>query len=792
MTFRKKIMLILILFAIIPTIIAGIISVSTAISMAEENTIKTLELLVNTNGSTLDTQIQLQREQVALTSQRYLPRIFLNETLRSNWKNDQNLDELMKEFLTDWVLFSDIYNDAIILDKNGIVVSGYSNFSLGIDLSEQDYFINSKTDGKSYISDSGISLKSKERVFSISHGVFSSDGEFLGVLVLFIRMDFFNSFLSDIKPGENSYSYLTDKNGIILYHPDSSLLGKVDQQPEIDMNIIEFASDKTAKTGSFIGQADGKEQMMFFYLLDDIEWALVLREPVKDFHSARFTLINTLVITVLVCIAIAIILGTYLSKYVTEPINRLNRTFGKAAIDGQYEKCTYKAKHEFGKLVNSYNSMVDTLDLYFEQTEFLAYNDTLTGIGNWSAITQRLSQLIEYNTECGVISFDIDDFKVINEFYGRDFGNILIIEISKRLSNPINCFDTVARTGGDEFCVITLGDVHEVEQKIELVLELIGEPIILNGIRIELTASLGVVALPCNSFQPNEIIKKVEMAMYTSKSAGKNRYNIYGPQMEMDVQRKNQISNVLKTCLEKNSVYLMYQPEIDPITHSTVAYEALMRVCDEKMGELWPDEFIPISEKTALIVEMGRWALNEACNFARRVIESNPDFRIISVNVSVVQLIETSFISNVKEALKNSGLQPQYLQLEITESALIINMNSAVQKLSELRSLGITIALDDFGTSFSSLNYLTSLPIDTLKIDKSFIDKICFDDKRKQVTETIISMSHDLGLTVVAEGVEDEEQLKLLISMGCDLIQGYYFSRPLKSDLALNFSLLRE
>jgi EAL domain-containing protein (putative c-di-GMP-specific phosphodiesterase class I) len=291
--------------------------------------------------------------------------------------------------------------------------------------------------------------------------------------------------------------------------------------------------------------------------------------------------------------------------------------------------------------------------------------------------------------------------------------------------------------------------------------------------------SIGIAVYPDNGLSPNALIKNADIAMYKSKDTGKNKYTLFDSKMEDELNRNTLIIEVLRSAIENKEIYIQYQPLMELSSNSVIGFEALMRIRNERLGSLSPKEFIPIAEESGLIIELSSWLIREACSFNKNLIDHGILTRPVSVNISSVQINRPGFINLLSDILNETGLPPKYLELELTESTLVSSIMDATMLLSNLQQIGVKVSLDDFGTGYSSLNYLTSLPINTLKIDKSFIDNICFNDKDSFIAQSIIQIAHRLNIKVVAEGVEQENQLELLRNQHCDIIQGYIFSAPL-------------
>lgn len=412
----------------------------------------------------------------------------------------------------------------------------------------------------------------------------------------------------------------------------------------------------------------------------------------------------------------------------------------------------------------------------------LAYSDVLTGLANRAKFLAELEiELAEVgpgNNFGSVLFLNIDNFKEINDSFGHACGDALLIEVGKRLNQVILSPHVLARLGGDEF-VILLKKEHQVEELAETLLQLFGLCFEQCGQRFILTSSIGIARYPKNGIFPGDLMRCADTAMHTVKRTGKNAWQHYDSIMHETALRKLRLEHDLRQALQKRQFSLYYQPIVDAGSQKVRGLEALLRWNSPEHGSVSPVEFIPLAEGNGLIVPIGEWVLRTACEFACRLRLGGCMNLFVSVNLSARQLARDEFTDQVRRILADTQLPADTLKLEITESSLVENYEVSNRKLLELRGLGVQFALDDFGTGYSSLTYLKHLPIQLVKIDKSFVDDVTGGKMSVAILGTIINLAHQLGLTVVAEGVETEQQLKILLEQNCDMIQGYWISKPL-------------
>ena len=450
--------------------------------------------------------------------------------------------------------------------------------------------------------------------------------------------------------------------------------------------------------------------------------------------------------------------------------------------------CSLRATNQNGEQVFE-GSLVDISERKRaeEQVETLAYFDPLTGLPNRTLVKDRLSQTLagakRRRERVGVLYLDIDSFKIVNDCLGHTVGDELLQQIAQRLRLCAREEDTIARLGGDEF-LITLGPIDTYSDA-ALVAERIARdlnpPFELHGQSLTITSSTGISIFPDHGEDAETLIKNADAAMYASKNRGRNTFSFFSEEMTTQAIERLQLGNSMRAALDRNEFFLVFQPEFDLRTGKVSCWEALIRWKHPDLGLVPPDKFIHIAEANGMIVPIGEWVLRTACLHARSWHDRGNQVPV-AVNVSAVQFRQAGFCDLVKDVLEQSGLDPEFLELEITESLLLATEDMRHDVLGRLKTLGIKLAIDDFGTGFSSLSYLKQLPVNKLKIDRSFVRDLQHNPSDEAITAAIIQMAKCLRLKVTAEGVENESQLRVLRDHGCDDVQGFLFSKPLRPD----------
>lgn len=427
-----------------------------------------------------------------------------------------------------------------------------------------------------------------------------------------------------------------------------------------------------------------------------------------------------------------------------------------------------------------------------EEMNYLLTHDELTGLANFRTINRLLKSVSKKQMPVETVHLfliDIDRFKMINDAYGHSLGNQLLINIAERLQDCLTEDDKIGRLSGDEFILIFKDrSQEEVEEIAKRIIHSFETPFLLSKQLIYTSCSIGISRFPEDSECGETLLKQADMALHLVKDHGRNNYQFYHEHgQRKNMNRKMNIETQLRTAIDNNEFYLVYQPKWDLTTNTVSGMEALLRWNNPVLGTVSPGEFIPISEETGLISTIGKWVIKEACEqYKRWQLEKLPVPNRVAVNLSVRQFQEKELVHNINNILHEVGIDPKYLELEITENISMNDSFTVKEKLKALKNLGIYLSIDDFGTGYSSLNYLRDYPVDALKIDKSFIDEI-IDQDNPSVLKGIIALAQALKLHIVAEGVEEEKQVEYLKGQGCDEIQGYFFSKPLPAEELVQF-----
>ncbi|SDC31697.1 PAS domain S-box-containing protein/diguanylate cyclase (GGDEF) domain-containing protein [Pelagirhabdus alkalitolerans] len=426
-----------------------------------------------------------------------------------------------------------------------------------------------------------------------------------------------------------------------------------------------------------------------------------------------------------------------------------------------------------------------------DQLNHMAYHDHLTTLPNQLALVNDFNQLLTHfkDKQHAILFLDLDRFKVINDSLGHTKGDLLLKQVADRIKTTLTASAKAYRYGGDEFVIVLENtDQFQAENYANQLLTRMSEPYSIDHLEIVNTPSIGISLYPEDATDQDNLIKKADHAMYYAKGLGKKNFQFYQTDMLTHSKGNIKIENELRKAIEKDEFYLLYQPQFDSRTHKMTGVEALIRWSNEAYGELTPNEFIPLAEETGLILPIGEWVINEACEQVQKWIQKGHEAVSISVNLSIRQFYQANLITMIENILKKTNVPPHCLVIEITES-MAMDAISAQKILDQLKTIGVEISIDDFGTGYSSLSYLKRFPIDYLKIDQSFVQDMSTDIDDRDIIESIILLGHKLNMRLVAEGVETIKHANLLTDMGSDLLQGYYFSKPITPELIETYYL---
>lgn len=453
-----------------------------------------------------------------------------------------------------------------------------------------------------------------------------------------------------------------------------------------------------------------------------------------------------------------------------------------------YDHLTSVLEHKIEQRTVEVTSKNEQLEKVIHKMEELAYYDVLSGLPNRRLFLEKLEDSIrdakQHSEKVAVVFIDLDRFKNVNDSFGHEFGDLLLQGFSKKIKENLRSDDVISRQGGDEFTIIlnNIYDEHDISPLIQRLQTALAKPMVINGQELHISMSIGIAVYPKDGETTGELLKHADSAMYSAKAKGKNNFQFFSDDMALIASRKIALENEMRRAITNNEFMLYYQPQIQVETGDIIGMEALIRWQTVGGDVVSPGEFIPLAEETRLILPIGEWVLYTACEQAKKWHDAGHSHLKVAVNLSPLQFLHDDLMDVVKFTLRKTGFPASSLELEITEGVAVDDAEIAMARMRELREIGVRIAIDDFGTGYSSLNYLKQFPLNNLKIAQPFVQDMANNPYDKALVEAMVFIAHNLNMSVIAEGVETDEQLALLKELGCDEIQGYLYSKPLSAD----------
>lgn len=513
-------------------------------------------------------------------------------------------------------------------------------------------------------------------------------------------------------------------------------------------------------------------------------------------------------LTMLLAGALGVLMIRRLQTYITKPIIELTSSMRLVSSTDNYAlRFNFESKDELGELATGFNAMLSQIQSHQaelnselllrkqaeDRLQQLAFYDVVTKLPNRYHFNESMASVvaasIRHNILCCIMIIDLDDFKIVNDTLGHHVGDDLLFAVGQRFSHELRTDDILCRIGGDEFALIldNLLNMDQAKHVAQKIIHMMSLPFHLDNRDIFIGASIGISFCPNDSTSIPALLKNADAAMYNAKKLGKNYFQMYLPEMEAINLRRFKLESALHQALNNNELFLHYQPQIDIQSNKTIGFEALLRWKNSELGMISPLDFIPLAEDNGLIIPIGEFVLYEACLQAQRWRECYAIDTSMSVNLSGRQLIQPNIVERIMSIVNSTKLPFHLVTIELTESILMDHSQETLHKLEKLSASGFTISIDDFGTGYSSMSYLKRYPIKTLKIDRSFVSDLPDDANDVAITQAIIALGKNLGMKLVAEGVETEAQLEFLKTHQCDVVQGYFYSRPVPADLAEHF-----
>ena len=619
-----------------------------------------------------------------------------------------------------------------------------------------------------------------------------SKPQLYGYLMLTVKLNFLVSQVDNAKIGKLGIMFITDPTGTILFHPTASQIGK-----QLARGMFQRLMNGI-NTGLPIEELY-ENKPAHFQGIKLHDWLYVFTVfPDSELTPKRVMLGKSVALITLVAMLLtASLLFGMLRIVLIKRIQQLNLAAREMGRGQMLVPIDTSSTDEIGDLAKTFREMGENLDHYHKQVNYVAYHDSLTGLPNRLMFTEYLNRAAaearSNGEELSVLFLDLDNFKRINDTMGHLAGDLLLKIVANRLNRCVRRTDfvarpvqedasqIVARLAGDEFIILlprTAGAAF-AQNVAGRILKVLAEPFVVEQQELYISSSIGIAIFPTDGENADELLKSADIAMYHAKKQGRNNYQYFSSKLNKEAVQKLRIESKLRRALENNALELFYQPQVNTATGRIIGVEALLRWQDAELGQISPNVFVPIAEEYGLIVSISEWVIREACRQAQVWCTAYDDPVNMSINVSGIHFNNHGLEQVITRVLKEYRLDPSHVELELTETAILQDPDLAVKTLRSLKKMGLKISLDDFGTGYSSLSYIMKLPIDKLKIDQSFVRHLEKGTDGSAIVSAIIAMAHTLGLTVIAEGVEDAAQLQILRAMQCDIVQGYYLARPM-------------
>jgi diguanylate cyclase (GGDEF)-like protein len=809
MRLQNKILLLLVPLVILPILVLGWTSYTLLMEDARDRTHDQVTTLLEQVRFHTEAQLQTARANASLFAHTELVKGYVTTTSASV---RAELEPGVQELLYNYQLAYPEYYEIRIISPAGeemlrSVVGNVNN--LKHDESSSGYF-RAMSDSSNAIyttflnnpdNNQPILLTSKPLRYIVGNSRNrNAKTRLYGYLVLTVDLDFLATQAENMKAGRHGDVFFTDSAGKILFHPDQSKVGG-----RLKNNLFAKLTDSTQSTDSVDALYRNISAHYQGIKLHDWLYAVAVYQE-SEFKDRSFSLgrLVTLIASVAILLTIALLFG-FLKKVLITPILKLGQAADEIGHGNLLVPIDVDTDDEVGQLATSFKEMGENLNHYHEQVRYVAYHDSLTGLPNRLMFKDYLGRATAEARrnlqELSILFIDLDNFKRINDTLGHQAGDTLLEAFAQRLTTCLRETDVIsheehdttsnvmARLAGDEFTIMlprTKG--ASASQKVaRRILELLTEPFTINRQELFVSASVGIALFPNDGVSVDELMKNADIAMYHAKKSGRNNYQYFSGKLNKEALFKVKIESKLRHALDKDELEVYYQPQMAFSSGRIIGAEALLRWKDEELGMISPEVFIPIAEEYGLIVAITEWVIHSVCKQAQQWKERYKNPLTMAVNISAVHFCGNGLEELVSRTLDATGYDPQFLEIELTETSVLQDPGMAISTLRNIQEMGLQTSLDDFGTGYSSLNYLMQLPLNKLKIDRSFVVNMDVsvdeneNDKGKgtAIVAAIIAMAHSLDLEVIAEGVEEVAQLQLLRKLKCDIVQGYYIARPM-------------
>lgn len=689
------------------------------------------------------------------------------------------------EYLNDIVRDNPFFSAIEILNKDGKVLNSAPNefHSVGMDRSGELFFQNNDWNGAFYWSDIFTLILNGQPTIAVTKA--ENDKMF----VVYVNIEEISRISTDYTKyfGDQIQMFITDENGTYISNADKRMMFQraVDDENSLVKEAL------TIEEGYFISKK--KDVLVNVAFIENVSWYVSLQTPLEHIYAPIrntywlfYLFVFILLILTIIYYRKAIRIGKAINKFSVQ-----TKKITEGNFDIEIEKQNYR---ELDKLGTNFTQMAIELKKRDLRLEEYAYIDTLTGLKNRRAMMEILENYVIKKVPFAIAYFDLDQFKNINDKFGHYNGDLILNQAAKRILSAIKNKGFLGRIGGDEFLFL-LPFAKEEEQISVIVKKVIGnirEPFEVENNKMYLGISAGIAMYPKNTDNVTDLLKFSDMAMYSSKSKGMNGFEYFTPELHSNFDRKMEIENQLRNNINKNEFSCVFQPQVELSTETIIGFEALIRWNNQLLGEVYPSEFISVAEERELIGHLTIWMIERACEGILGIQRVYKNSFKVSVNISVIDLNDKEFPNKLIKIIKQKGIDPKMLELEITENIMINNYEEIIGALQKIKGYGVKISLDDFGKGYSSLSYLNQLPIDTLKIDREFLESSRYHQKGYKLIESIIDIGKKMNFAVIAEGVETDDQMETLKNIDCYAGQGFLICRPIPLEEVIDFVIQKQ
>jgi len=690
-----------------------------------------------------------------------------------------NMEEI-KPFLSSLVIEGKIRNMTI----SDVYGNAWATYDQDIDISGQEQFHKIIIEGAEYVLSKPFYspyIPEIIPIITISHVIKNGD-ETVGLVNAVVSAEFLDHIVSQIEFKQKGFAYIIDDEGRIVAHPDNNIGIEFSLDDLVKETRSKHSILSQEKGTVYYKDSTGMDRIALFSTIENsFGWKLIISVSSEEAFAEINSISNDLKTGFFIAILIVGVFSFFYSGSISKPIMNLKMVFEKAAHGDLSVKADETVNNEVGIAGKSFNVMIN-------QIKTLTYRDPITQIYNYNRFMFEIPGKFELHLKKGGVSYlaviSVNDFKKINSIGGYNSGNWVLRELSGKLRKFIRPDELIASSYGDEM-ILFLRDEGEIEmgERINALMETSSFRTNISGIEYHLNVSIGISIVQSDDFNPEELVKRAKIAKLMTRKSGGDKHVIYNTTLHEAVERERMIEEAIHHGLDNNEFLLLYQPIIDIKTRRIISSEALIRWTNSDYGQIPVPYVIELAEKNGDIIEIGKFVLETACIQNNKWHAEGFESCVISVNVSPLQFEDSRFLEIVSEVLERTKMDPKYLEIEITETNAMLKVEEKIEKMRQLKEMGVKIAIDDFGTGYSSLSYFTKFPIDTLKIDKSFISAMLDDDNAMSIVVMIINMAKAMGINTTAEGVETREQFEALEKMGADRIQGYLISRPVTAEL---------